>query len=81
MSTKNDEKGFVTGCDEQCKQMFIKKIADFDKQNAPTMRINGYKWVDSSERTVLFTFGEITFPGTTNEEVMKHVILLMNGLA
>ena len=43
MSTKNDEKGFVTGCDEQCKQMFIKKIADFHKQNAPTMRINGYK--------------------------------------
>lgn len=43
MSTKNDEKGFVTGCDEQCKQMFIKKIADFDKQNAPTMRINGCK--------------------------------------
>lgn len=42
-STKNDEKGFVAGCDEQCKQLFLKKIADYDKQIALTMRINGYK--------------------------------------
>lgn len=25
-STKNDEKGFVAGCDEQCKQLFLKKM-------------------------------------------------------
>ena len=56
-----DEKGFVVERDEQCKQLFLKKIADYDKQIAPTMRANGYKRVDSSERTVLFTFGEMTF--------------------
>ena len=56
-----DEKGFVVERDEQCKQLFLKKITDYDKQIAPTMRANGYKRVDGSERTVLFTFGEITF--------------------
>ncbi|MEX2804130.1 ISLre2 family transposase [Streptococcus sp. H31] len=56
-----NEKGFVAERDEHCKQLFLKKIADYDKQIAPTMRANGYKRVDSSERTVLFTFGEMTF--------------------
>ncbi|CBZ49202.1 ISLre2 family transposase [Streptococcus gallolyticus subsp. gallolyticus] len=56
-----NEKGFVAECNEHCKQLFLKKITDYDKQIAPTMRANGYKRVDSSERTVLFTFGEITF--------------------
>ena len=56
-----DERGFVEERDDYGKQLFLKKIADYDKQIAPTMRANGYKRVDSSERTVLFTFGEITF--------------------
>lgn len=56
-----DEKGFVAERDDHCKQLFLKKIVDYDKQIAPTMRANGYKRVNSSERTVLFTFGEITF--------------------
>ena len=59
--TRFNEKGFVAERDEHCKQLFLKKIADYDQQIAPTMRANGYKRVDSSERTVLFTFGEITF--------------------
>lgn len=40
---------------------FLKQVATYDKQVAPTMRQSGYKRVDSSERTVLFTFGEITY--------------------
>lgn len=56
-----DEKGFVAERDDHCKQLFLKKIVDYDKQIASTMRANGYKRVDSSERTVPFTFGEITF--------------------
>lgn len=56
-----NEKGFVAERDNHCKQLFLKKIVDYDKQIAPTMRANGYKRVDSSERTILFTFGEMTF--------------------
>ena len=28
---------------------------------APTMRLRGYKRIDSTERTVVFAFGEVTF--------------------
>ncbi|HFR3588049.1 TPA: UPF0236 family transposase-like protein, partial [Streptococcus suis] len=47
--------------DEYCRQEFLKRIRDYDDSIAPTMRQNGYKRVDATERTVLFTFGEITF--------------------
>ncbi len=56
-----DEKGFLAERDEYGKKLFLKKIADYDQQIAPTIRANGYKRVDSSERTVLFTFSEMTF--------------------
>jgi len=56
-----DEKEFIEELDRQREHEFLKRVADYDKQITPTMRINGYKRVDSSERTILFTFGEITF--------------------
>ncbi|CYV63199.1 ISLre2 family transposase [Streptococcus suis] len=56
-----DECNFVTEMDEYCRQEFLKRIRDYDDSIAPTMRQNGYKRVDATERTVLFTFGEITF--------------------
>lgn len=56
-----DERNFVTEMDEYCRQEFLKRIRDYDDSIAPTMRQNGYKRVDATERTVLFTFGEITF--------------------
>ena len=56
-----DEKGFAEELDKQREREFLKRVAAYDKQIAPTMRANGYKRVDSSERTVLFTFGEMTF--------------------
>lgn len=56
-----DEKGFVEELYKQREDEFLKRVAAYDKQIAPTMRANGYKRVDSSERTVLFTFGEMTF--------------------
>lgn len=56
-----DERGFVEELDKQRKNEFLKQVADYDEQIAPTMRANGYKRVDSSEKTVLFTFGEMTF--------------------
>lgn len=56
-----DERGFVEDLYRQREYEFLKRVAAYDKQIAPTMRANGYKRVDSSERTVLFTFGEMTF--------------------
>lgn len=56
-----DEKGFAEELYKQREHEFLKRVAAYDKQIAPTMRANGYKRVDSSERTVLFTFGEMTF--------------------
>lgn len=55
------EEDFIAERDKYTKQAFLKQVADYDKQIAPTMRANGYKRVDNSERTVAFTFGEITF--------------------
>lgn len=55
------EEDFIAERDEHTKKAFLKQVADYDKQIAPIMRASGYKRVDSSERTVAFTFGEITF--------------------
>lgn len=59
--TRFDEKGFVEELHSQYKREFLKRIADYDKQISSTMRANGYVRLNQSERTVLFTFGEITF--------------------
>ena len=40
---------------------FLKRVKAYDDRIATNMIQHGYKRVDSSERTVLFTFGEITF--------------------
>lgn len=56
-----DEKMFVSEMAKQRENEFLKRLREYDEQIAPTMRQHGYKRVDSSERTVLFTFGEITF--------------------
>ncbi|HGA1963984.1 TPA: ISLre2 family transposase [Streptococcus agalactiae] len=40
---------------------FLKKVSSYDNEIAATMRLKGFKRVDASERTVVFTFGEMTF--------------------
>lgn len=55
-----DEKTFVSEMAKQREKEFLKRLRDYDQQIATTMRQHGYKRVDSSERTVLFTFGEMT---------------------
>nr|WP_079739335.1 ISLre2 family transposase [Streptococcus agalactiae] len=42
------------------KEVF-KKVSSYDNEIAATMRLKGFKRVDASERTVVFTFGEMTF--------------------
>ncbi|MHA2621991.1 ISLre2 family transposase [Streptococcus agalactiae] len=56
-----DEKMFIMEMSALREKEFLKRIYSYDEQIASTMRQHGYKRVDSSERTVLFTFGEITF--------------------
>ncbi|WP_164683763.1 ISLre2 family transposase [Streptococcus hyointestinalis] len=56
-----DEKMFIMEMSALHEKEFLKRIYSYDEQIASTMRQHGYKRVDSSERTVLFTFGEITF--------------------
>ena len=56
-----NEKDFVEELDEFRKEQFMQRLKRYDEQIAPTMRQHGFKRVDSSERTVLFTFGEVTF--------------------
>ena len=58
---KFDEKAFVVDMDSLREKQFLKRVKDYDESIAPTMRANGFKRIDSSERTVLFTFGEMTF--------------------
>ena len=56
-----DEKEFVAELDRKREQQFLKRVRDYDEQIAPSMRLRGYKRIDSTERTVVFTFGEVTF--------------------
>ena len=56
-----DEKAFVVELNRQNESEFLKRIEQYDRQMSLILRANGYKRVDASERTVLFTFGEITF--------------------
>lgn len=56
-----DEKMFMADMARLHEEQFLKQVQTYDASIAPTMRQHGYKRVDSSEKTVLFTFGEITF--------------------
>lgn len=59
--TKFDEKNFTMELSQMHEAYFLERLKTYDETIAPTMRLHGYKRVDRSERTVLFTFGEITF--------------------
>lgn len=61
MITLFDEKKFIEELDRNNKKEFLKQIKDYDNLISPAFRANGFKRVDASERTVVFTFGEITF--------------------
>lgn len=56
-----DEQAFVAALDRQREIEFLKQVKQYDEQVSSVMRIKGYQRIDASERTVLFTFGEMTF--------------------
>lgn len=61
MNLKFNEKNFIEEMRRNTEKEFLKKITNYDQQISPLMRSNGYKRINESERTVIFTFGEITF--------------------
>ena len=56
-----DEREFIEKFKEKNLQGFHKFVSDYDNYIAPTMRARGYKFVNYAERTVTFTFGQVTF--------------------
>ena len=56
-----NERDFYSYLQEENKKTFLKMIETFENYIAPIMRSKGYKRINQAERTVLFSFGEITF--------------------
>lgn len=56
-----DEKEFLTEMDRLREEQFLGQLKSYEKHIAPMMRQKGYHRIDQVERTVTFTFGQITF--------------------
>ena len=56
-----DERDFVEKFKEKNLEGFHKFVSDYDNYISPIMRARGYKFVNYAERTVTFTFGQVTF--------------------
>ena len=56
-----DERDFVEKFKEKNLEGFHKFVSDYDQYISPIMRARGYKFVNYAERTVTFTFGQVTF--------------------
>ena len=56
-----DEREYFSFLQENSKQVFLKMLAKYEKQIAPGLRARGYTRINEAERTVIFSFGEVTF--------------------
>ncbi|MGT2964665.1 ISLre2 family transposase [Streptococcus acidominimus] len=56
-----DERDFVSTFRKENQQKFFQFLEQYENYIAPIMRARGYRCKDRIERTVLFTFGELTF--------------------
>ncbi|WP_408566344.1 ISLre2 family transposase [Streptococcus suis] len=56
-----DERELVADFKVKNKEQFLCSLDKYEAYIAPVMRARGYRRVNQTERTVLFTFGEITF--------------------
>ena len=56
-----DELRFSSQEQEKTIQNFLKHIEQYDESISSSMRSKGYRCKNQSERTVAFTFGEVTF--------------------
>lgn len=59
-----DERAFVVDFKATNQDAFYAFIEDYEAYIAPYLRAAGYRCLNRSERTVLFTFGEVTFSRT-----------------
>ncbi|MGT2666554.1 ISLre2 family transposase [Streptococcus rifensis] len=56
-----DEREFSKQLNQNNQRSFLKMIEAYEKKIAPSMRAQGYKRINQKERTVIFSFGEMTF--------------------
>lgn len=56
-----NEREFSATLRESNQKAFLKMVADYEAQVAPAMRSQGYKRINKVQRTVTFSFGEMTF--------------------
>ena len=56
-----DERVFSERLRIDNQKTFLKMIEDYEKSIAPSMRAQGFKRINQKERTVIFSFGEMTF--------------------
>ena len=56
-----DEREFSRQLKQNNQRAFLKMIENYEKFIAPIMRAQGYKRINQKERTVIFSFGEMTF--------------------
>ena len=56
-----DEREFSKQLNQNNQRAFLKMIEAYEKKIAPSMRAQGYKRINQKERTVIFSFGEMTF--------------------
>lgn len=56
-----DERDFFVALQENNRQTFLKMIEKYENYIAPIMRTQGFKRINQKERTVIFSFGEMTF--------------------
>ena len=56
-----DEREFSRQLNQNNQRAFLKMIENYEKFIAPSMRAQGYKRINQKERTVIFSFGEMTF--------------------
>lgn len=60
-STVIDERSLFCFFQENTRKSFLKMVEKYEAYIAPIMRAQGYKRINQKERTVIFSFGEMTF--------------------
>ncbi|ESR10515.1 ISLre2 family transposase [Streptococcus iniae] len=76
MITKFNENNFVEYMQKNTENEFLKRVSKYEKYIEPQLRARGFKRINESQRTVLFTFGEITYSRsrwTKNKETIYPV--------
>lgn len=74
-----DERVFSERLRIDNQKTFLKMIEAYEKKIAPSMRAQGYKRINQKERTVIFSFGEMTFTRSRwkkGANAMSQTILL-----